>query len=326
MSIIPIVSVIIPSYNYGFVIAETLASLQKQTLSAWEAIIVDDGSKDNTEAVVQDFVRDDSRIIYLKQANAGLPAARNTGMRAARGKYIQFLDADDLLGSQKLQLHISYLESNPQESIAFSDARYFIHDEPEKILYSIDGKQQEPLVYKTLTAEQAIKELFKYNIVVSNSPVFRKKLIDEVGLCDERMTSLEDWDYWFRMALCGHSFCYVSNDQAMALIRIHKASMSWNWNKMTLNRHVLQNNVDSYIKKFVHDPVKQQELLLINRNSSLHYLGSSVFMNIKFYNIWWGIKNAIRWSHEFKEYRYFLMGSAFSMKVRLRNALSPKKS
>lgn len=91
------ISVIVPSFNYGHLVADTIASIQGQTYGNWEMIIVDDGSSDNTEAIVNERMAADPRIRFFKQANAGPSAARNLALREAKGDFIQFLDADDLL-------------------------------------------------------------------------------------------------------------------------------------------------------------------------------------------------------------------------------------
>lgn len=322
----PEVSVIIASYNYGFTITETVASLQQQSLTNWEAIIVDDGSVDNTADIVGKLAATDSRIIFLRQANAGVSAARNEAMKIARGEFIQFLDADDLLSPQKLEIHINYLTQHPAEFIVFSNIRFFRHITPEKLQYSMDGNGVAELDSASLTAPEAVERMFAHNIVAICAPLFRREVMNKVGLYDELLTSLEDWEYWFRAAINGYGFSYLDDDRAWALIRVHKTSLSWNWDNMTANRSRLRDNMQRYINELIVNTDEKQQLLKKNRESAILYLGFSVFMNIKFYDIWWGVKNAVRWSYSFKKYRYFLMGGAFSMKVRLKNTLANKKT
>lgn len=321
----PLVSIIIPSYNYGFVIAETIASLQRQTITDWEAIIVDDGSADNTEAVVQPLAEQDARVTYIKQANAGVSAARNRAMKIAKGKFIQFLDADDLLSPQKLEIHSNYLTEHPNVFIVFGNIRFFRHATPQKLQYSMDGYGVAELDSVSLTASEAVERMFTHNIVAICAPLFRREVMDKVGLYDELLTSLEDWEYWFRAAINGYGFSYLDEDRAWALIRIHKTSLSWNWDNMTANRSRLKDNMRGYITELVTNEAERQRLLQKNQESVILYLGFSVFMNIKFYDIWWGVKNALRWSYKFNRYHYFLMGSAYSMKVRLKKVLANKK-
>src|SRR5690349_10849851 len=97
----PLVSVIVPTYNYARFIDQTLENLRAQTYERWECIIVDDGSTVDTEEVVSRFIEHEPRVHYIRQANQRQSVAKNTGLAAASGKYVQFLDADDFIESQK---------------------------------------------------------------------------------------------------------------------------------------------------------------------------------------------------------------------------------
>src|SRR3989442_11796350 len=112
-----LVSVIVPSYNYGRFVGQALESLRAQTYPRWECIVVDDGSTDNTDAIVTAFAENDSRIKYIRQENQGLAAARNAGIVHSAGEYLQFLDADDLLESEKLERHVEFLEQHAEIDI-----------------------------------------------------------------------------------------------------------------------------------------------------------------------------------------------------------------
>jgi glycosyltransferase involved in cell wall biosynthesis len=94
----PLISVIIPCYNYGAYIRDAIDSVRAQTYQNWEMLLVDDGSKDNTAAIAQEYVAQDARISYHFQANQGLSAARNTGLGLAKGEYVQLLDAGPAAG------------------------------------------------------------------------------------------------------------------------------------------------------------------------------------------------------------------------------------
>src|SRR5919112_808436 len=121
----PLVSVVVPSYNYGHLIRETLESLAAQTYEHWECVVVDDGSKDDTRAVVEAYAAGDPRVRYVWQENARQGAARNNGLRHSSGDYFQFLDADDLLEPHKFERQVEYLESHPEVDVVYSGVRYF---------------------------------------------------------------------------------------------------------------------------------------------------------------------------------------------------------
>lgn len=120
-----LVSVIMPSYNTGKFIAETIQSVLAQTYTNWELIIVDDCSTDNTDAVVATF--SDGRIRYLKnEKNSGAAVSRNHALREAKGRWIAFLDSDDLWTPEKLEKQIRFMEEN---NYAFSYTNYEEIDE-----------------------------------------------------------------------------------------------------------------------------------------------------------------------------------------------------
>src|SRR4051812_48468776 len=98
----PLVSIIIPSYNYGRFLAQTLDSVLAQTYTNWECIIVDDGSKDNSGEIAAAYEQKDTRIRYIYQQNQGIATTRNTGLQNIKGDYVQYLDADDMLPPEKI--------------------------------------------------------------------------------------------------------------------------------------------------------------------------------------------------------------------------------
>ncbi|MBK6937130.1 MAG: glycosyltransferase family 2 protein [Chitinophagaceae bacterium] len=139
------VSVLIPCYNYGYLIADTLQAISRQTYAGWEVIIVDDGSTDNTASVVQPFIEKDSRISYYRQANAGPSEARKKAIGYAKGEFIQFLDADDLLEDRKFEIQLRVFASRPEADVVYGSVRYF-RDNPHdktKWTYTYWGKNKE---------------------------------------------------------------------------------------------------------------------------------------------------------------------------------------
>ncbi len=116
----PRISVILPVYNRPTMLVESVGSVLAQTFTDWEIIIVDDGSTDDTPAVAARLVAEHRpRIQYLRQANAGPGAARNTGLEAARGEFIQFLDSDDLLAPEKFARQVALLDAHPERGVCY---------------------------------------------------------------------------------------------------------------------------------------------------------------------------------------------------------------
>ncbi|WP_418223271.1 glycosyltransferase family 2 protein [Clostridium isatidis] len=130
-----LVSIITPTYNCGRFISETIDSVLKQTYTNWEMIIVDDCSTDNTKEVVEEYVKKDSRIkYYILEQNSGAAVSRTRAMELAKGKYIAFLDSDDLWTEDKLQKQIDFMESN---GYAFTCTAYEQIDEKGKSLNKV---------------------------------------------------------------------------------------------------------------------------------------------------------------------------------------------
>src|ERR1044072_1794023 len=113
----PLVSVIIPTYNSARFLAESIQSVLGQSFRDFELIVIDDGSTDNTEAVVAAFPE---ALRYVKKANGGPAAARNFGIREARGDFIAFLDADDFWMSDKLALQVAHFNDHPEYGVVFT--------------------------------------------------------------------------------------------------------------------------------------------------------------------------------------------------------------
>ncbi len=184
----PQVSVIIPTYNREETIGRTIRSVLTQTFQDFEIIVVDDGSTDGTRAIVEGFC--DPRIRCLRhEQNLGAAAARNTGIRAARGTYLAFLDSDDEWLPEKLSEQISILQSAPDGTYA-SCTGYYLH-------VGSSG-----LVLETIPHQPPswLKQLLLGGCALSPGAtlVVKKTLFDDVGLFDGALSRFEDWDWLIR--------------------------------------------------------------------------------------------------------------------------------
>jgi GT2 family glycosyltransferase len=121
----PLVSVIIPTHNYAQYLPEALESVRAQSFTDWECIVVDDGSTDETAGVLERFTAQDARIRRVWQPQQGLAATRDRGLALTRGRYVQFLDSDDLLGSGKLSQHVEALDSAGDVDLVYGPTKYF---------------------------------------------------------------------------------------------------------------------------------------------------------------------------------------------------------
>jgi glycosyltransferase involved in cell wall biosynthesis len=220
----PLVTVIVPTYNYAHFISQTLESVCVQTYQNWECIVVDDGSTDHTNEVVSSRADEDGRIKYVYQENQGQAAARNKGIRLSAGKYFQFLDADDLIENRKIELQVDYLERHREVDIVYGGVRYFTTENPEARLHSMWGDNISWMPKISGKGKNVLSVLVRENIMVINSPLVRRSTIDDVGLFDESLPPLEDWDYWIRCAAAEKLFHFEDSEGTLALVRSHPLS------------------------------------------------------------------------------------------------------
>jgi len=221
----PEISVLIPCYNYGHFLADALNSVLGQTYRNWECLIIDDGSSDNSSEVAMRFQVLDSRFRYIFQKNAGLSAARNTGIRESKGQLLQFLDADDGLASNKLAAQMQYLKEHPEAGLVFGDALLFSGTMAD----AMNGKQvmASPGKAAKCSAEGNVllQKLVHENMMEVSCPLVRKELVQAVGVFDASYKSFEDWQYWFRAAMQGCCFHYLPKAGTETFVRKGHASM-----------------------------------------------------------------------------------------------------
>lgn len=211
------VSIIIPAYNQAHYLGHAIESALAQTHRDLEVIVVDDGSTDDTAAVAQSFA--DAHVRYVYQANRGLSAARNTGLRHAGGEFVSFLDSDDQFLPHKLELLLAELERHPESGLAAGQA----------IPVDQDGQPIGQVFDKGLPAEGA--QWLLGNPLHVGSVLLRRAWQERVGYFDESLRSYEDWDLWLRLARAGCPMRYVA--QPVSLYRFHPAQMTRDGRQMT---------------------------------------------------------------------------------------------
>ena len=219
---IPKVSVVIPAYNVSNYLKDALASLEKQTFPNFEALIVDDGSTDNTAAVAREFCQRDSRFKLLQKSNGGLSSARNYGIRQARGEYIALLDGDDVYHKDKLATHVARLYSCPDVGVVYSASRT-IRDDGEPTFITLSGKP--------VHANPLLALLCKNFVGHGSNAVFRRCLIDEVGEFNENLRSWEDIDLWLRIAATQKWHFYLEK-RILCYYRVRPSGLSFNVSQM----------------------------------------------------------------------------------------------
>ncbi|MCK5537348.1 MAG: glycosyltransferase family 2 protein [Bacteroidales bacterium] len=174
------VSIIVPAYNAEQYIAEAIQSVLNQTFQDWELLVIDDGSRDNTAKIVKSFF--DPRIILIQQENGGVSSARNKGLEGVKGKYITFLDADDILPPKSLEVRVNYLETN--DYVDLLDGKAEVKDlTMQKSLRIYNPTYQGMLLPRLIRLDAQVYFTCHY--------MFRKKILGNTRF-EEHMTHLED--------------------------------------------------------------------------------------------------------------------------------------
>lgn len=207
----PTVSVVIATYNYAQYLPEAIESVLGQTFQDLEIIIVDDGSTDDTQHVVESFLSD-KRIAYHRINHLGQPKAKNFGIHRSSGEYIAFLDADDIWLPAKLEKQISLFRNDPQLGVVYS----------RRTLIDSNGHNL-PTKQPLLSRGHVLKRMFQNNFVCFSSCVIQRYVFDHIGLFDEDIPLAIDYDLWLRIAK-QYRFDYV--DEQLVKYRTGHTNLS----------------------------------------------------------------------------------------------------
>lgn len=251
----PLVSIIVPCYNYGRFLSQALDSVQKQTYSNWECIIINDGSTDNTEAIAKRYVQQDDRYQYISQKNQGIAATRNNAIKVAKGDYIQFLDADDLLQEQKIALQVAYMQDHTAIDIVYGDALFFKTDEPGIFLLGRSESKKANKSRKTSgEGHEMTRTIARDNFIEISAPLLRRTVFIKAGNFDAAYKSYEDWHFWFKCALAGMRFKYLPADGTLTYIRFGHSSLMTDKKQLTKSgiqfRRYMQQMLTGHSKRY----------------------------------------------------------------------------
>jgi glycosyltransferase involved in cell wall biosynthesis len=192
----PIVSVIIPSYNHERYVGECIQSVLNQTFQDFEIIITDDGSTDRTVEVIEGFT--DPRIKLFKHAgNKGTPVAANHCIRHATGKYVAALGSDDAWYPKKLELQVKYLDEHPDLAVVFSKVDWV--DPSGNIIPDAQNPYKDLFNVQNRTRFEWLRLFFEHgNCLNHPSSLMRKHCLEEVGYLNPLLQGLHDFDLWIR--------------------------------------------------------------------------------------------------------------------------------
>ncbi|MDO9567174.1 MAG: glycosyltransferase [Candidatus Desulfaltia sp.] len=182
----PLVSVIIPTFNRGWILKEAIDSVLTQHFEDFELIVIDDGSTDNTQSILNSYKND---IIAFTQNNKGVSAARNTGIALSSGRFIAFLDSDDLWMQNKLSTQVDFFNENHDALICQTDE-----------IWIRNNVRVNPKMRHKKLSGMIFEHSLDLCMVSPSAVMIRRKLFDEVGLFDEDLPACEDYDLWLRIS------------------------------------------------------------------------------------------------------------------------------
>jgi glycosyltransferase involved in cell wall biosynthesis len=212
----PEISIILPAYNSVDFIGQTIASICAQDFADWELVVVNDGSTDDTSAAIRGR---DPRFVLIEQANAGIAAARNSGLRAARGRYIAFIDHDDYWHPQKLSAQLRAFHANPRAGIVYGQFELWNPDQAPRFPDDeLDATRIDPRLSGWI-----YHRLLLTNWVLFSTALFRREVFDRVGWFDTQMPPADDWDMAVRAS---REFQFVKLAQPVTLYRQHPLQTS----------------------------------------------------------------------------------------------------
>jgi glycosyltransferase involved in cell wall biosynthesis len=232
-------SVVVPSYNTAPFIAQTIRSVLEQTVTDLELIVVDDGSSDESVAII-DAIRD-PRVTCVQQSNRGLAGARNTGILLSRAETIGFCDADDVWYPHKAERHLALMEANPQLGLTFSFSEYLAED----------GTPTGQLLL-TRCRQPTMRDLILRNHIGNGStPIVRKDVFRRAGLFDETLGSCEDYEMWVRSAACT-SLGLGLLPEVLTGYRVRPGSMTTSYDSFLQGHRLALERFRTYVPGFTH--------------------------------------------------------------------------
>jgi glycosyltransferase involved in cell wall biosynthesis len=239
----PFFSIIIPVFNKEIFVAKTLKSVLNQTYTDYEIIIINDGSTDTSEAIIQEFK--DYKINYFFKKNEGVAIARNFGIDKAKGDYICFLDADDYWFPAFLETMSQYIQKLPKQKVFACAIEVETKNKTFASQYSIERKSEFEIV-DFFDASQ------KECVLWSSSVAIHKSVLEHVGSFDPNIKKCEDTELWIRIGL-HYSIVFIW--EILAKYGYDESSISRNWNYFfepyTFDKYALEEKQNPKLKQYL---------------------------------------------------------------------------
>ena len=293
-----LVSVVIPAFNNANCIVECIESIQSQTYPNIEIIVIDDGSSDNTESILESLQSKYSNVVYKKIQNSKSPIARNTGFALAQGEYVCAIDADDIWPDYKLEMQVAVLKEN-SNSIVLGQVQSFTVD--------INGQKVWGEILNLPTADtkehylDSVMRMKLEQMVMFNTFMAPTKIILEDGLWNPAVVTAHDWENWIRLAK-KFNFVHVNtvyqyyrkhnssttkkHKKFQALffqlfvINLHSKDSSWSWHDALDYKRV---RYDSWVRIYLYekaffDACKLMSKALIDSNMGFSLRGARLIV------------------------------------------------
>jgi glycosyltransferase involved in cell wall biosynthesis len=236
----PTISVVIPAYNQAMYVRQAIQSVLDQTNPDFELVVVDDGSTDETPEIIARI--QDPRIRVIRQRNAGLSAARNTGLRESSAPLITFLDSDDYFLPDKLEVLSRHLDNHPEVGLVVGRAKYV-------------DQTGNTIAEQTRTPPGLVlPALLMANPICVSGILLRRTWLESVGVFDETLRACEDWDLWLRLIAAGCQMAWLENP--VVAYRLHSGQMTRQSERMrkalhlTLDKFFNQPGLPEHLKVF----------------------------------------------------------------------------
>lgn len=247
-----------PCYNASAYLPKAIGSVLSQSYYDWELIIVDDGSTDNSHEIAREYVEKDKRIHLIEQPNSGACRARNNGIEQAKGEYIKFLDADDVLDKDCLRAQTEQIKTLQPNQVPFGD--YGRIDNGGKHISDYTFSSE---MLRQLQSDPIAFAFFHWEILIT-CPLHRKKQLQDIGSFDERLPRHQETDLHFRLALAGveyvhypiHTFDYREYESGN---RISTRFQAGKIDKTKLNDVYYRKNESLLLDKYGEMPQKYRQ-------------------------------------------------------------------
>ncbi|MFH1612854.1 MAG: glycosyltransferase [bacterium] len=246
------ISVIIPTYNCAQSLLEAIESVLNQSFKDYEIIVIDDGSQDETKNVIDSYMKN---ICYIYQQNQGVACARNLGIKKAQGKYIAFLDADDIWIKDKLKMQIECFEKYPEIGLVFSDLIILNENKEEK-------------EYKIGNFKKDVEALIQHNFIPTSKVMVKKECFEKVGMF-ENFNLAEDYNLWLKII------------QHYSIYHIPQCLVKYK-NKIRTKSYLLQTTINEI--KIISNITLKNKFIIKRKLGQLFYMAGLFSHQLKKYN------------------------------------------